>query len=342
MGEETKIGWCDHTFNPWEGCVKVSAECDHCYAEERDRRYHEGKHWGKDSPRKMMAEAYWRKLAEWDRKAARDGVLRTVFVGSLCDIMEDHPAVMEPRQRLLAMVPQTQHLVYLLLTKRPQNFRKFLPKEWVDYNQTRNHPWNFCAMTTVGETRSLWRIPELLKAPARWSAVSYEPALEWVSFANYYRHRWECSGCGYRTNEAVGTCKGYCQDPTGKSCDAVACPSCGRFHYWCGAMASLDWTICGGESGANARPFQEDWALRTIQEAHENPMGRVPVFFKQYGANAFAGEQGLSRIHFADKKCEMPAEWPEHMRVQEQPDWLQGVPCGHPLFQRVYAGVEVG
>jgi len=33
MGENSKIEWTDHTFNPWVGCTKVSPGCDHCYAE---------------------------------------------------------------------------------------------------------------------------------------------------------------------------------------------------------------------------------------------------------------------------------------------------------------------
>src|SRR5207247_7039127 len=33
MAENSKIEWCDHTFNPWIGCQKVSPGCDHCYAE---------------------------------------------------------------------------------------------------------------------------------------------------------------------------------------------------------------------------------------------------------------------------------------------------------------------
>jgi protein gp37 len=31
MGENSKIEWTDHTFNPWVGCTKVSQGCDHCY-----------------------------------------------------------------------------------------------------------------------------------------------------------------------------------------------------------------------------------------------------------------------------------------------------------------------
>ena len=40
MGQVTGIEWCDHTYNPWMGCTKVSPVCDHCYAEaQEDARY---------------------------------------------------------------------------------------------------------------------------------------------------------------------------------------------------------------------------------------------------------------------------------------------------------------
>ena len=38
--ENSKIEWTDHTFNPWIGCTKVNALCEHCYAETMmDKRY---------------------------------------------------------------------------------------------------------------------------------------------------------------------------------------------------------------------------------------------------------------------------------------------------------------
>lgn len=46
MGTETKIEWCDHTFNPWIGCSRVHTGCIHCYAEElMDHRHGKAK-WG--------------------------------------------------------------------------------------------------------------------------------------------------------------------------------------------------------------------------------------------------------------------------------------------------------
>lgn len=32
MGENSKIEWCDATFNPWIGCTRVSPGCANCYA----------------------------------------------------------------------------------------------------------------------------------------------------------------------------------------------------------------------------------------------------------------------------------------------------------------------
>ena len=35
----TKIEWTDETWNPVTGCVKVSPECSHCYAETFSERF---------------------------------------------------------------------------------------------------------------------------------------------------------------------------------------------------------------------------------------------------------------------------------------------------------------
>ena len=50
----------------------------------------------------------------------------------------------------------------------------------------------------------------------------------------------QCLGCGLLTAErrAVTCCKGYCYDPSGKSCNSWPCPSCGRHHYWTCSFAA--------------------------------------------------------------------------------------------------------
>ena len=70
MGENSKIEWSDHTFNPWIGCQKVSPGCDHCYAEAMmDHRY--GKvEWGPHGERKRTSAENWKKPVKWNVEAA--------------------------------------------------------------------------------------------------------------------------------------------------------------------------------------------------------------------------------------------------------------------------------
>lgn len=46
MGENSKIEWTDHTFNPWIGCTKVSDGCKHCYAEQMMDKHWKKVQWG--------------------------------------------------------------------------------------------------------------------------------------------------------------------------------------------------------------------------------------------------------------------------------------------------------
>jgi protein gp37 len=45
-------------------------------------------------------------------------------------------------------------------------------------------------------------------------------------------------------------------------------------------MPTLDWVICGGESGPGARPMHPDWARGLRDQCTANG---VPFFFKQWG-----------------------------------------------------------
>jgi protein gp37 len=58
MGAITKIAWCDHTFNPWWGCMQVSPLCDHCYAMMLDIRWFKGAHWGPAAPRRYFGDTH--------------------------------------------------------------------------------------------------------------------------------------------------------------------------------------------------------------------------------------------------------------------------------------------
>lgn len=127
MAKDSKIEWTHHTFNPWWGCVKVSAACDHCYAETWAKRLGE-QVWGPKAERRFFSEAHWKEPIKWDKEAAQQKSRRRVFCASMADVFESRPDLVPHRLRLLKLIEDTPNLDWLLLTKRIHLVRKLLPK----------------------------------------------------------------------------------------------------------------------------------------------------------------------------------------------------------------------
>jgi len=176
MGENSKIEWTDHTFNPWIGCQKVSPGCDHCYAEAQNAfRKWNGGTWGPHAPRKRTSVGYWKTPSKWDAKARafkdEHGHRPRVFCASLADVF-DNQAPSAWREDLFALIRQYDQLDWLLLTKRPQNILKMLPSDWDD-----GYPNVWLGTTTEDQKRFDQRWEYLQKIPALVRFVSYEPAI---------------------------------------------------------------------------------------------------------------------------------------------------------------------
>lgn len=185
MGETTEIGWCDSTFNPWIGCTKVSAGCDRCYAEAlMDTRW--GKvEWGPHGERKRTSADNWKQPIRWNRRAAKaqqdfeEGMLTLrphrprVFCASLADVF-DNQVPPEWRADLWNLIEATPHLDWLLLTKRPENILKMLPKPPVA-----GWPLPNVWFGTTCEDQAAFarRWPILREVPAWVRFISYEPAI---------------------------------------------------------------------------------------------------------------------------------------------------------------------
>jgi len=183
MAENTKIEWADDTFNPWIGCTMVAPECTNCYAKTMmDDRYGKVK-WGPKGTRALTSAANWKKPLQWDKAAAAAGVKRRVFCASLADVFEDNMAVEpcevrgifdldEARAALWSLIEKTPNLIWLLLTKRPENIRAMVPERWLA-------PWpaNVWTGTSAGcqETADK-NIPALLQVPGP-HFLSCEPML---------------------------------------------------------------------------------------------------------------------------------------------------------------------
>lgn len=161
------------------------------------------------------------------------------------------------------------------------------------------------------------RIPVLLQLPAAVRGVSYEPALGPVDFGMVSDHR------GHEHEDRHGY-------PHPAIC--VTCSSEDReVEFVTAEGPRLDWIIVGGESGPGARPFDLAWARSTIAQCRA---AGVPLFVKQLGAAPIAVPRdagGYARttitgepwptvpVRLRDRKGGDPSEWPEDLRVQEQP-----------------------
>ena len=134
MGDNTKIQWTDHTFNPWIGCQNVAPECDNCYAEtQNNHRKWNGGTWGPKAPRHRTSVANWKKPKTWNRKAKQfyeqTGRRQRVFCASLADVF-DNAVDPDWRDDLWELIWECEHLDWQLLTKRPQNMIKMLPEDY--------------------------------------------------------------------------------------------------------------------------------------------------------------------------------------------------------------------
>jgi protein gp37 len=174
VAKRTGIQWCDHTFSPWWGCVKVSEGCNGCYAQALDHRLG-GEHWGPESERRFFGDKHWNEPRRWNLAASKAGVRRRVFCSSMADVFERRPDLIAPRARLWRLIADTPYLDWLLLTKRPENF-DLLP--WGSWPAS-SEPWLnvWLGATAENQRRADERIPRLIETPAVMRFVSYEPAL---------------------------------------------------------------------------------------------------------------------------------------------------------------------
>ncbi len=171
MAENSGIEWTDHTFNPWIGCTKVSAACDHCYAEAWDARGLQGlpTRWGPHAARTLTQT--WGNPRKWQREAAATGVRPRVFCASLADVADNHKSIQDLwRRDLVALIRACPNLDWLLLTKRPQNVAKLYPDLVEDW------PVNvWIGASTENREEMLRRGEALARLPAKIRFWSAEP-----------------------------------------------------------------------------------------------------------------------------------------------------------------------
>lgn len=270
MAENSAISWTTHSFNHVRGCTKVSPGCKFCYAEQFSGRNHATLgQWGPNGTRVVASESMWKQPLKWNRDAEKAGERHRVFCASLADVFEGRDTMPESaweavdaaRNRLFALIEQTPHLDWLLLTKRPENIMEMVPPIWKMNGDLRfrNKDGEWYSAAKGGFPPNVWigtsvenqetaneRIPHLLQVPAKVRFLSMEPLLGFVSLTKDYRYPQGFTG--QRVNNVVS------------------------------GLREIEWVILGGESGPNRREM-DMIAARTIIE--QCKVFQTPIWVKQ-------------------------------------------------------------
>jgi protein gp37 len=279
MADRSRIEWTDATWNPVTGCDKVSAGCDHCYAETIARRF-------------AGSPAYPNGFAVTSRPDRLDQPLRwrrprRIFVNSMSDLFHDEIPD-EYIARVFVVMAGARRHTFQVLTKRHGRMRSLLRNpafveqvqeefdlfEWSHTAPTWGHRWplpNVWLGVSVEDQR--WadiRIPALLDAPAAVRFLSCEPLLDRITLHRYLPNGW---GESARHNP--------------------------RPPMFPNPRPTVDWVIVGGESGRGARPMQPDWARSLRDQCRASS---VAFYFKQWGEWAPVTDAGGEVVRRIGKK----------------------------------------
>jgi protein gp37 len=239
---DTKIQWANKVWNPVTGCDKVSEGCRNCYAERMANRLRGRCGYLPYDPFQLTLHPD--RLEEplrWRKPSM-------IFVCSMGDLFhEDVPkwTIWE----VMDVILQAKQHTFLVLTKRPANMKRFYDWYYNGGGRTTEPPKNlWLGVTAENQEEADKRIPILLQIPAAVRFVSVEPMLGHINIAGYL---------GWNGLRRMGD---------------------GLLYRW--AAPKIDWVICGGESGPNARPMHPDWARNLRDQCQA---AGVPFFFKQWG-----------------------------------------------------------
>ncbi|HZL59849.1 MAG TPA: phage Gp37/Gp68 family protein [Stellaceae bacterium] len=166
MVQATKIEWTDATWNPVTGCTKISAGCDHCYAERFSERF-------RGTPGHPFQVGFDLTLRpERLEQPLRWRQPRMIFVNSMSDLF--HKEI--PREficRVFDTMERASWHTFQVLTKRSSLLRDFLRER---YGKDRG-PLNMWFGVSVEDGTRKSRIRHLHDSPAGVRFLSIEPLI---------------------------------------------------------------------------------------------------------------------------------------------------------------------
>ena len=166
MPNATAIEWIDTTWNPVTGCTKISAGCDHCYAERFSERFRGTRGHPFENgfdptlrPERLDQPLSWRKPL-------------MVFVNSMSDLFhKEIPA--EFISRVFDAMERAHWHTFQVLTKRSSLMRNFLGRR---YGGSRTPPHIWLGLSVEDGARKS-RIRHLQDAPVAVRFLSIEPLI---------------------------------------------------------------------------------------------------------------------------------------------------------------------
>lgn len=201
MAENTKIEWAHHTDNLWWGCSKVHTGCKNCYAEAFSDEYLKNSLWGKQSSRRRIKSAF-PDLDKYQKKAKADKTYYRVFCGSMMDIFEESKELENPtedllttgdlRNKLFNKISEGDYnnLVFLFLTKRPENITYHAPADWLS-----SPPSNVWFGTSISDQDTSDRYVEILSRYKNNNLfLSIEPQIGPIHKIDLTHIRWVIQG----------------------------------------------------------------------------------------------------------------------------------------------------
>ena len=251
----TKIPWAMETWNPLNGCSKISEGCRNCYAEKlaarlkamgvagyKDTITEEGQWSGKITSNLKQLN----KPLNWKRG-------KIIFVCSMGDLFHDAVPTVALHQILSVIKKCPQH-TFLLLTKRPEN--ALAASQSVRFSHFFDLPNIWMGVTAENQEMLNKRVLILLQIRAAKRFVSVEPMLTPIQME-------------IPINDASWSTRNLL---TGEMSNLL------RQSKVQTSAETLDWVICGCESGPARRPMDIEWAKNLKNQCVS---AGVPFFFKQ-------------------------------------------------------------
>lgn len=174
MGIKSEIQWTDATWNPWQGCTKVSPACAHCYMFSDLKRY------GRDGSIVVRSKPPTFRLPLKRRQSGEFAIPpgSKVFTCSWSDWF--HVNADPWRAEAWAIVRQRPDVTFQIVTKRTERIADCLPPDWGN-----GYPNVWLIATAENQEWADIRIPQLLRVPAVVRGLSCEPLLSSLDISRW-------------------------------------------------------------------------------------------------------------------------------------------------------------